>query len=133
MLRALRQVAHANDRFTDGESALLKGIARIHGAAFTAEALTPISFDELARVVSDPHSRKRVVQLAIVTALVEGTPSPQTAVVVRELAAALRVDEEGLGVLYRLTHGHLLLARFDMFRRFSPMDAVRAELGIPPL
>ena len=120
VLSALRQVALANERFTEAEAALIDGVARIHGATLTSDDLTtPLSFDELARVVTDPHSRKRVVQLALVTALVEGTPSPQTEAVVRDLAAALSLDEEGLGVLHRVTHGHLLMARIDMFRRFS--------------
>ena len=119
VLRALRQVAVANDRFTPAEGALIDGVARIHGVTFDSHVPAPISFDELARVVSDPHSRKRVVQLAIVTALVEGAPSPETEVVVRQLAAALSIDEEGLAVLHRLTHGHLLMARIDMFRRVT--------------
>jgi tellurite resistance protein len=120
VMTALRQVAVANDRFTEAEAALIDGVARIHGAVLTADDLTaPLSFDELARVVSDPHSRKRLVQLAIVTALVEGTPSPETEAVVRDLASALSLDEEGLRVLHGVTHGHLLMARIDMFRRFT--------------
>src|SRR5262245_8265225 len=31
VLRALRNVARANDRFTDSERALVEGVARIHG------------------------------------------------------------------------------------------------------
>jgi len=119
VLRALRNVALENDRFTDAERALIEGIARIHEVEIVADELEPISFDEVARVVVDPHRRKRAVQLAIVTALVEGTPSYATESAVRRLASVLGLDEEGLAVLHELTHGRALFARIDMFRRVS--------------
>jgi hypothetical protein len=119
VLRALRNVALANDRFTDAERALIAGVARIHDVEVSPDSLAPISALELARVVTDPHRRKRAVQLAIVMALIEGTPSYTTEERVRELATALEIDEEGLGVLYEITHGRALFARFDMFRRFT--------------
>ncbi|HET6146449.1 MAG TPA: hypothetical protein VFH68_02895 [Polyangia bacterium] len=78
VLRALCNVASANGRFTESERALVEGVARIHQADIAADALEPISFEEVARVVVDPQRRKRVVQLAIVMALVEGPPSRET-------------------------------------------------------
>jgi tellurite resistance protein len=117
VLRALRNVALSNDRFTDAERALVEGVARIHDVELDADRLEPITSEEVARIVVDPHRRKRVVQLAIVTALIEGTPAPRTERAVRDLAAALGLDEEGLSVLHELTSGHALLARFAMFRR----------------
>jgi hypothetical protein len=119
VLRSLRHVALANDRFSEAERALIEGVARIHDVELSADTLAPIAFDEVARIVTDPHRRKRAVQLAIVTALVEGTPSRATEHSVRALATAFELDEEGLEVLYEITNGHALLARFDMFRRFS--------------
>jgi hypothetical protein len=119
VLRTLRHVAVMNDRFTDAERALVEGVARIHGVELDADLLAPIAFDEVARVVSDPHCRKRAVQLAMVTALVEGTPSQETFAAVRELAAALEIDEAGIEVLYEVTYGQAFFARVDMFRRVS--------------
>ena len=119
VLRALRHVANANERFTDAERALIEGVAHIHDVAVDANALSPITFAEVARIVTDPHRRKRAVQLAMVTALVEGTPSVETERRVRELASALEIDEAGLDVLYEVSHGHAMMARIDMFRRFS--------------
>ena len=119
VLRALRNVAMANDRFTDGERALIEGVARIHEVQIDIDALEPISFEEVAKTVVDPHRRKRAVQLALVMALVEGTPVSATDDVVEELAKALELDEEGLDVLYEVTHGRALMARIDMFRRVS--------------
>lgn len=51
------------------------------------------------------------------TALVEGTPSAARLAAVRGLADALETPEAGLAVLYELSHGRALLARFDMVRR----------------
>ncbi|HEY3252663.1 MAG TPA: hypothetical protein VGJ91_01905, partial [Polyangiaceae bacterium] len=67
--------------------------------------------------------------LAIVTALVEGTPSPATEQTVRELASALGIDEAGLKVLNEVAHGHALMARVDTFRRFSRF--MRNAKGFP--
>jgi hypothetical protein len=117
VLRALRNVASANDQFTDAERALVEGVARIHEFDVSADMLEPISFAEVAKVVQDPHRRKRAVQLAIVTALIEGAPSPITERTVREFAAAMGIDEQGVDVLYEIAHHRGLMARADMFRR----------------
>jgi hypothetical protein len=129
VLRALRHVAAANDSFTDAERALVEGVARIHGAHVVADRLEPIGLDEVARIVVDPHRRKRAVQLAIVTALVEGTPSQATEAAVRRLATELGLDEAGLDVIYEVAHGRALVARIDMFRRFR--NFLRNADGFP--
>ena len=129
VLRTLRHVAVMNDRFTDAERALVEGVARIHGVGLDADTLEAISFDEVAAVVVDPHCRKRAVQLAMVTALVEGTPSKETFAAVRELAAALEIDEAGIEVLYEVTYGQAFFARVDMFRRVSRF--IRNAEGFP--
>jgi hypothetical protein len=129
VLRALRNVAVANDRFTDAERALIEGVAHIHDLEIDASALAPITLDEVARAVVDPHRRKRAVQLAIVTALVEGTPSDATAAAVKAMGAALDISDEGLTVLYEVAHGHAMLARFDSFRRFTRF--IRNTKGFP--
>jgi hypothetical protein len=117
VLRALRTIAEANDVFTAGERDLLSAIARIHDATIDLDAL-PIADDaEVARHVLDPHRRKRVVQLALVTALIEGEPASATNQAVRTLAAALEVDEQGTRVLREVAAGQLLLARLDLIRR----------------
>jgi len=119
VLCALRSVALENERFSSNERALIEGVARMHGADLSADDLYPITFSHVARIVRDPHRRKRAVELAIVTSLVEGQPSTKTQSKVAELAAALEVDSSELAVLEKLARGHGLLARFDMFRRFT--------------
>lgn len=129
VLGALRNVAVENGRFTDAERALIEGIAGIHEQELAADELDPVSFDDVARVVVDPHRRKRAVQIAIVTALVEGTPSPETERAVQRFADALGFDEQGLAVLREVAHGHSLSARFDMVRRVGRF--IRNAPGFP--
>jgi hypothetical protein len=129
VLRALRRVALVNDRFTDAERALVEGVAQVHGMVVDADALEPISFEEVAAVVVAPHRRKRAVQLAMVMSLVEGVPSAGTTTVVREFAGALSIDEAGLEVLYQLSYGQAFRARLDMIRRASRF--IRNADGFP--
>jgi hypothetical protein len=129
VLRALRNVAVTNDHFTEAESALIEGVARIHGVELDAGALAPIAYGDVARAVTDAHPRKRAVQLAMVMALVEGTPSRETMAAVRALATALDIDEAGLDVIYRVTYGQAFFARIDMFRRLGRI--MREADGFP--
>ena len=117
VLRALRDVAAENDVFSDAERQFVSSIAAIHGVDVDVDALRPISPEEVAWVVRDAHARKRVVQLAIVMALVEGQPGASTERAVRSLANALEIADTGLEVLYDLSRGHTLLARIEMMRR----------------
>jgi hypothetical protein len=117
VLAALRHVAVENGCFTDAERALVEGVARIHDVELDADSLPAVDDDEVARVVVDPHRRKRMVQLAIVMALVEGAPSEASEASVQKLARALDLDEPGLDVLYEMAEGHAFYARFDMLRR----------------
>jgi hypothetical protein len=117
VLGALRTVALANDVFTDAESALIEGLAELHGQRLRAAELPRVSGTELARVLTDAHRRKRAVQLAIIVSLVEGQPSEQTSRSVLALAQALDVREEALRVLDKIAHEHAMLVRFDMVRR----------------
>lgn len=117
VLRALRAIAVDNDSFTEAECDFVEAVARMHGAEVDANLLPPITFDEVARIVVDPHRRKRAVQLAIVMALVEGDPSDSTQRTVQQLASALEIPEDGLRVLHEVSHGHSMMARIDIMRR----------------
>jgi hypothetical protein len=117
VLGALRDVALANHEFTTEEAALIEGLAQLHGQRLHADRLPAVSFDELARAVTDPHQRKRAVQLAIIMSLVEGEPKTASSSAVSRLASALDVSEQGLRVLDEVAHSRALLARLDMVRR----------------
>lgn len=117
VLGALRDVALANDRLTAPELELLDGLAALHEQPLRAADLPPTSLQELSRVLTDPHRRKRTVQLALVMSLVEGQPEEASVRAVAALARALGVSEEGVRVLDRVAHERALLARLDMVRR----------------
>jgi len=117
VLGALRDVALANDVFSEGETQLVEGLGQLHGQRLRAAELPRVSLETLAEVVTDPHRRKRAVQLAIITSLVEGQPTEAGSRAVAELAGALDVSEQGLRVLDRVAHDRAMLARFDMVRR----------------
>lgn len=117
VLGALRDVALSNSSFSEAEAQMLEGLAELHGHRLRASELPRVSFDELARVVTDPHRRKRVVQLAIITSLVEGQPDERASLAVSLLAQALGVGEEGLRVLDSVAHGRAMITRFDVVRR----------------
>ena len=119
VLGALRRVALANGQFTEAEAALIEGIAELHAEPLNADALPNVSPAQLAVVLTDVHRRKRAVQLAIITSLVEGQPSEASSVAVAELARALDVSDHGLRVLDRVAHERSMLARLDMLRRIQ--------------
>jgi hypothetical protein len=125
--RALRGIAAADGAITVSEAAVIEGVARIHGAELDVAQLEPLAPADLARTLTDPHRRKRALQLAIVTAIVEGAPSEARLRAVRALGEALDTPEEGLLVLYELSHGRALLARFDMVRRMRRVLTARKD------
>lgn len=129
VLRALLTVAQANDSFTRAERDFVETIAELHGAEIDVGALRPMRGAELASIVTDPHRRKRAVQLAIILALVEGDVAGSTERAVHELAGALGIEEQGVKVLYDMSHGHTLIARVEMFRRVS--RSIRTIDGFP--
>jgi hypothetical protein len=119
VLGALRRVALANGQFTEAEAALIEGIAELHGEHINADELPQVSPAQVSIVLTDVHRRKRAVQLAIITSLVEGQPSEASSSAVAELARVLEVGDQGLRVLDRVAHERSVLARLDMVRRIQ--------------
>ena len=132
VLRALRSVAAKNGLFTEVEGDFISALAHLHGARVDPRELAPISVGDVAARVIDPHHRKRLLQLALVTALIEGEPDHRTLDEIRDLGAALDIRDGGLEVLREMVDGHLLVARFDMARRLRatmlPKDMTLAKL-----
>jgi hypothetical protein len=115
--RALRDVAQTNSVFSSQEADFIVAIAAMHGVLLDPHALDPITPADLARAVTDPHKRKRALQLLIAMALVEGEARSDSEEALARFASALGVEERALGVVRDLAEGDLLLARFDMIRR----------------
>jgi len=117
--RALRTVAEVNSVFAGEEIDLIEAIAALHDVVLDPRALAPITPEELARTIMDPHKRKRALQLLIVMSLVEGEANRASDAPLASFAKALDVDERALDVVREVAADHLLLARFDMVRRLS--------------
>ncbi len=131
-LRALRSVALKNGVFTEMERHFITTLADLHGGGVDVDGLEPITPADVALRVVDPHHQKRLVQLALVAALIEGEPDHTTLNEIRDLAAALDIRDSGLEVLREVVDGHLFMARFDMARRLRgamlPKDMTLAKL-----
>jgi len=119
-LRALKQVALANGSVTDAERQLLEILAEMNGSRVEVVRLAPISPAEVAAAIRGAHERKRLVQLAILTAMTDGEVTPAQDAAVRALAEAVECDERSLDVLHDFAGQHLLLCRYDFIRRAAP-------------
>ncbi len=125
-LRALRDVVTSNGRVTPAEARFIEVIAELHGTRVDVGSLRPIAAEEVARVITEPQRRKRVVQLAVIAAMVEGDVTSAEAAAVRTLARALEVDDSSLKVLEDIAGEHRLLTRFDVMRRIMGSVGSRA-------
>lgn len=122
VVRALRDVARTNEVLSGSEADFIAAIAAMHDMTVDPSSLASITPEELARIVTDPHKRKRVIQLLIVIALVDGEGNAAAAEdLLTTYAQALGEDDRGLTVLREVASGHLMLVRFDMLRRIRPI------------
>src|SRR5678816_4619049 len=88
-LAALQTVASGHGRLTEPERSLLEVVAEMHGTRLDLHTLPRLDPVTLAAVVEDPHQRKRLVQMAMVMAMVEGDVSPAQEKAVRAIAEVL--------------------------------------------
>ena len=131
-LAALQTVASGHGRLTESERSLLEVVAEMHRSPLdlaTVPRLDPVT---LAAVVDDPHQRKRLVQMAMVMAMVEGDVTPAQEKAVRAIAEVLEVDEAGLKVLHEVVNDSKLLTRMHMMRRLMGrfVGDVREQEGL---
>jgi hypothetical protein len=115
-LGALRAIdprpSRQQDRF-------LEVIARLHGTSVDVRALPSPRPEETAVIVTDPHRRERLIQLAVVCTTIRGDVPAAAANRVTELARALDIDERAVRTIGELAAHHETLARIDMTRRVA--------------
>jgi hypothetical protein len=126
-LAALRAVALANGSVTTAERDLLELVAGMHRAEVDLDKLPSGDPSAVAEVVTDPHRRKRLVQMAVVTAMVDGDVTPEQERTVRKLADALEIDEGSLRVLHDVVNDSQLLTRVHLTRRLMGPFAAEAR------
>ena len=102
---------------TRDQDRFLRSVARLNGAELDPRALPVPSLAETARAVVDQHQRKRLVELAVIMATVDGFVLPVPTANVTALGRALGVDEPEMHNLRRIAGDHRLLARADLTRR----------------
>lgn len=117
VLRSLATVAANPEALTVREQQFLQVVNLLHQGSDETVVCSPIDTPQVARVITDPHHRKRLLQMAIVMAMVEDEMTPRQRQVLQLLAKGLSVNERGLRVLNEAANGYQLLARFDMTRR----------------
>ena len=116
-LRALRDVVASNGTVTPAERRFLEVVAELHGGGVDVNALGGVALPDVAGAIPGTHQRKRLVQLAVIAAMVEGEVTPAEAAAVQRLAAAPEVSEASLAVLQKIANQHRLLTRLDVSRR----------------
>jgi hypothetical protein len=104
---------------TQDEDRLLRAVARLHGENLDPRTLPQLTPAATARVITDPQVRRRVVELAVVMAGIDGQVLPVPTANVSMLARALGVGEKQTRALRELAQRHHLLARIDLTRKMS--------------
>lgn len=131
VLRSLVAVVANPEALTPREQQFLEIVAALHQGSrdMAATSVTPF---QVAQAIPQGHHRRRLLQLAIVMAMVDGETTPQQQQALKGLAGALSVHEQGLKVLQEAMSGQQRLAQFDMMRRMMSQIVVPAlhEEGI---
>jgi hypothetical protein len=117
VLQSLTTVAANPDTLTVREQQFLQMMNVLHQGSDKAVVWSPIDASQVAQIITDPHHRKRLLQMAMVMAMVEGEMTSRQQQALQSLARELSVNERGLRVLHEAASGHQLLARLDMTRR----------------
>jgi tellurite resistance protein len=117
-LRAMRAVAGADGTLAPQEADLIAQAARLLGrGAIEVEALAALEPGELRDAGLDARDAERVVQAAILVALMDGRVDAAEVRAVRALAEAAGIDEPRVRSLSLLAEGHTRLMWLDLARR----------------
>ncbi len=114
---ALGAVRSVDPHPTPMQDRFLEVVGRLHRTAIDPRSLPAPSPGQTAEVITDPHRRKRLLQLAMVMTTIDGSVERAPAARVAELATALGVDERGVRTLHKMAAHHDTLARLDLLRR----------------
>lgn len=117
VLGTLITVAAHPEKLSAPEHQFLRVVKQLHQSSIPIDNLSAVTPAKTAAIITAPHQRKRLLQMAMVMAMVEGEIVPNQQKALRDLAEALCINEQGLRVLHKAANGHKLLVRMDMTRR----------------
>jgi len=104
---------------TFDQDRFLRAIARLHGVKIDPKSL-PLPFpEETARIITDPHERGQLLELAAVMAIIDGQVLRAPTANVAALARALGVSEQDMHAMRARVARHHLMARIDFTRRIG--------------
>lgn len=126
-LGALKAVATAHGEFTEEERSAIEAIAGLLGVRADLDQLPETPPDAIADVLPDPAWRERLVQAAIVVAVMDGEATKDEAALIDRYAKALGVNEPRQKNLHQVIGGHMLRLRIDLVRRFPIMRQLFSE------
>ena len=116
-LRALKTVAIANGEFHPLEQHFIHAVQNhILKTNLPAAALSPISPEELASIVTDSASQQDILHGCILVSIIDGEPTMAQTQTINEFAQALNIQDDALKTLHHLNEHHLNIVRFDVIR-----------------
>ena len=127
-LRAVKSVACADGEVSERERVLMRAAAR----AFTpssqeapdVDALETISPEVLAAALDDELLATRMVQVLLITALIDGEVVKEEYALIREFARALGVKDRRLKNLKQVLRDHTFLVKLDLNRHSTMINDV---------
>ncbi|GAB1539271.1 hypothetical protein NUACC21_19370 [Scytonema sp. NUACC21] len=125
-------VAAKPEALTAREYQLLQIINELHQSSVVLHDLSPIAPTKIAEAITHPHQRQRLLQMAMVMAMVDGEIKPNQQKALRKLADELCVKDDSLRVLYKAATGHKLLVQVNIMRQLMSkyMGAACHQEGI---
>ncbi|MDF2388747.1 hypothetical protein JMG10_45455 [Nostoc ellipsosporum NOK] len=138
VLGTLITVAAKPEALTQPEKLFLQIVNQLHQGNVAINNLFPVTPTQVAEVITQPHQRKRLLQMAMVMAMVDSEITPTQQKKLRSLADALCINEQGLRMLHKAVNEYKLLAHMDMRRRLmgklmSGTDQQEGIFGIKKL
>jgi hypothetical protein len=128
-VRALRTVLAGDATLAPAPAGLIEAITRdVFGHPVDPSRLAPISLDETASAITDPAFRHQLVGAAIALGMSVHPPDRAVATRIRDLAAALEVDEPVLDAFERGAQGHRFWMLADYARHSWATDVVKQEV-----
>ncbi|MFB2934592.1 hypothetical protein ACE1B6_04880 [Aerosakkonemataceae cyanobacterium BLCC-F154] len=135
VLGALKTVAADPQALTTQEFQFLQTLNQLYQNDKSVDNLPDIKLLDVAEKITDFHRRKRLLQLAIVMAMVEGKILPRQEVGLKAIAQILSVSDRSLQILHEINKGHQLFAQILMMQRIMGNFLVTAyrEQGLTGL